>query len=88
MTLLVEKLRADMERLVDIAHKMGQEDHRDRLRDLARVIFRHLAFENADAVRDHVDDVPFRAAHRALVVFLRVSYGHIRVVEPVVRRSG
>ncbi len=48
---LIKILRAHMQRLVDIADIMGQQNDRDGLRDLARILFRDLPSENRDAVR-------------------------------------
>jgi DNA-binding MltR family transcriptional regulator len=83
MAILIEKLGADVERLMNIADKMRQQNQGNRFRDLTIVIFRHLAFENADAVGNHVDDVPFRAADFSVSVLLRIRHRHIRVVIPV-----
>ena len=55
---LVKILRAHMQRLVDIADIVGQQNDRDGLRDLPRILLGDFPSEDRHAVGDHVDDVP------------------------------
>ena len=80
---LIEIFGTDVERLVNVADIVREQNYRDRLGDFARIIFRDVAAQNIDAIANHVDDVPLGPAGRAAGIFVNVENRHIGVVEPV-----
>ena len=81
---VVEVFCPDVQRLVDVADVVGQQDHGDRARDAPLVLLGDFSRKDAFAVGDHVDDVPLRAAGGTVGVFLGSGDGYIGVVEFVV----
>src|SRR6185369_7133759 len=84
----IEVLGADVQRLMNVANVMGQQAHRDRLRNFAGILLAFLTLQNPDAKRNHLHDVRGGSAAFAIVVFLIIQNRDIDVVEPAVIRNG
>ena len=85
LALCIEILRADMERLMNIADKMCEENERDRSCNFAIVSLGEFSFQHLDAETHHVDDVPLAAPDFAVAILFIVDQRDIGVVEPMVR---
>src|SRR5205807_69190 len=88
LSTLIEILRADVKRLMNVPDIMGEQNHGDRFRNLARIVLCRVAPQDINAVGNHVNDVPRAAAGPAISVLLNVEDRDIAVMKPVVRRSG
>src|SRR5436190_415667 len=83
---LIEIFGAYMERLVNVADTMRQQNHRNRFGNLARVIRGNFAAQDANAVRDCVYHIPVATAGFAITIFLGIKHRHIGVMHPTMGR--
>src|SRR5205085_1637572 len=88
LSTLIEILRADVKRLMNVPDIMGEQNHRDRFRNLTRITLWRVALQDINAVGNHVNDVPPAAAGPAISVVLSVESRDVAVMKPVMRRSG
>ena len=82
-TSFIEVFRADMQRLMNIADTMRQQDHRNRFGNFARVVLGNFTAQNADAVRNRMHNIPVAAAGFAISIFLGIKHRHIGVMHPM-----
>src|SRR5437764_690879 len=74
-----------MQRLMNIAHEMRQQNQCDGLCNFAGIFLPDFPTQYSDAIRNGVHDIPLATPNFAVAVFSGVEYGHIRVVEPMMR---
>src|ERR1700704_7188371 len=77
-----------MKRLVNVAEAMGQQNYRNRFRNLARVIRGNFTAQNANAVRNCMHDIPVAASSFAVAIFLDIKHRHIGVMHPMMGWRG
>src|SRR5437763_1935122 len=82
---IIEIFRADMQRLMNVAREVREQDDSDGLRHLPLVLLRRVAFENGDAVAHRMNDVPLTAPSLTVRIFLWAENRDVGVVKPVMR---
>ncbi len=75
-----------MQRLVNVAHVMGQQNESNGLGDLPFILFRDSSSQDFDTIWNHVHHIPFAAPGLALGIFLHPHDGNVCVVKPMMRR--
>ena len=88
MSSCIEIGRTDVQRLMNVSDVVSKENDRNRLRDLALVLFGNSPLQHIDAERNHVHDVPFAPTCVSVTISLRRHHWDISVVKPVVRGRG
>ena len=73
---------------MNVAEIMGQQNYRNRFRNLARIIRGNFTMQNANAVRNCMHDIPVAAPDFAVAIFFGIQHRHIGVMHPVMGRGG
>src|SRR5438874_12571519 len=72
-----------MKRLMNVAEIMGQQNYRNRFRNLARIIRGNFTAQNGNAVRNYMHDIPVATSGFAIAIFLDFKHRHVGVMHPM-----
>src|SRR5438045_353469 len=85
---VVEIFGAHMKRLMNVPEIMGQQNYRNRFRNLARIIRGNFTAQNGNAVRNCMHDIPVATSGFAIAIFLDIKHRHVGVMHPMMGWRG